>query len=332
MATQIPALADRAGWTLQHALSPAGPQAAQIHDLWQFTLWLCVLVGGVVFAAFAWALWRAQRGTEDTPPIDVAHATEQRGVRVVAAAILVVVVGLFALVTASVMTDRALASLPRANPLTIELTGHQWWWEARYEDRDPSRTFSTANELHVPVGRPVLVKLLSGDVIHSFWVPRLHGKADLIPGRTNTIQFRADEAGVYRGQCAEFCGYQHAFMAFLVVADAPDEYERWAERQRGSAIAPSSDAEKRGQQVFLQGTCVMCHAVQGTDANARFGPDLTHVGGRQTIAAGTLPNQPQHLAHWIVDPQAVKPGVNMPPNRLAAADLDALVAYLTSLK
>ena len=332
MASQLPALAERAGWTLQHALSPAGPQAAQIRELWNFTMAVCGVVGGLVFAAFVVALIRAKRGDLQAPPIDVAEAVERRGARIVIAAIVVAVAGLFALVTASVLTDRALANLPGADSLTIELTGHQWWWEARYEDDDPSRTFGTANELHVPVGRPVLVKLQSGDVIHSFWVPRLHGKADLIPGRINTIRFRADEAGIYRGQCAEFCGYQHAFMALLVVAEAPDAYERWAERQRGSAVAPSTETQKRGQQVFLSGTCVMCHAIQGTDANARLGPDLTHVGGRQTIAAGTLPNDPAQLARWIVDPHAVKPGVNMPANRLASGDLDALVAYLASLR
>jgi cytochrome c oxidase subunit II len=332
MANALPAYADQAGWTLQHALSPAGPQAAHIHELWNFTLWLCAIVGVLVFAAFLLALWRAKRGNESTAPMEVAKRSEQQGTRIVLAAIAVVVVGLFALVFASVATDRALAGLPRGNALTIELTGHQWWWEARYEDPDPSRTFVTANELHIPVGRPVLVKLLASDVIHSFWVPRLHGKADLIPGRTNTIELRADQAGVYRGQCAEFCGYQHAFMAFLVIAEAPDDYERWAERQRGSALAPSTDAQRRGQQLFLQGSCIMCHAVQGTDANARLGPDLTHVGSRATIGAGRLPNEPQQLSRWIADPQAVKPGVNMPANRMPASDLDALVAYLTSLQ
>jgi cytochrome c oxidase subunit II len=242
------------------------------------------------------------------------------------------IVGLFVLVVAIALTDRALANLPMDDPLTIEMTGHQWWWEIRYEDPDPSRTFTTANEVHIPVGRPVLVKLQSGDVIHSLWVPRLAGKRDLIPGRVSRMQLRADEPGVYRGQCAEFCGYQHAWMAFLVVAEPRDAYERWADAQRGSAIAPAAEQEKRGQQVFMQGTCVMCHAIQGTDANARLGPDLTHVASRQTLAAGALPNQPAHLARWIVEPQAVKPGVNMPPNRLPPADLDALVAYLSSLR
>jgi cytochrome c oxidase subunit 2 len=320
------------GWTLQHALSPSGPQAAQIGDLWGFTLVLCTIVGVIVVAAFLYAVLRAPRARDDTPPLTVSRESERRITRVVTLSIVATIVGLFALAVGSFVTDRALASLPMSDPLTIEVTGQQWWWEARYEDPDPSRTFTTANEIHIPVGRPVLLKLRSTDVIHSFWVPRLHGKQDMIPGRISTMRIRADEAGVYRGQCAEFCGWQHALMAFMLVAESREDYERWADAQRGSAIAPADDPARRGQRVFLEGTCVMCHRIQGTDAGARLGPDLTHVGSRATLAAGTLDNDPASLKRWIEDPQSIKPGSNMPANKLPPDDMDALVAYLTSLK
>jgi cytochrome c oxidase subunit 2 len=233
---------------------------------------------------------------------------------------------------ADFLTDRRLARLPLKDAVQIEVTGHMWWWGGRYLDSEPARMFDVANEFHVPVGRPVILKLASGDVIHSFWAPSLHGKKDLIPGRTSLLQFRVDKPGVYRGQCAEFCGFEHALMAFTVVADTPAQYQAWAARQRASAPEPGDQLQKRGQQVFMQRTCVMCHTVAGTIANARYGPDLTHMASRSTLASGTLPNTAQHLASWIVDPQRHKPGANMPPTAMSAEDLTALVAYLETLK
>jgi cytochrome c oxidase subunit 2 len=230
------------------------------------------------------------------------------------------------------MTDRALAALPVKDGIVVEVTAHQWWWELVYDDHEPSRVFRTANELHVPVGRPVLLKLKSDDVIHSFWVPNLHGKKDLIPGRISTMKFRADKPGVYRGQCAEFCGHQHAKMAFLVIAPEPAEYEAWAQAQRQPAKEPSNELQKRGQTVFLSSPCILCHTIEGTLAQARMAPDLTHLASRATIAAGTLPNSRGNLGGWILDPQGVKPGVAMPPTALGASDLHALLAYLESLQ
>jgi cytochrome c oxidase subunit 2 len=320
------------GWTWQHALVPAGVQAAEIHAAWVVTLVVCTVVGAAVFIVFVAALWRAPRGTGSSEPIAVRTDTDARLTRVVVGATLVSIAGLFALVVVSALANRAIAGMPLDDALNIEVVGHQWWWEVRYQDAEPSRTFVTANELHIPVGRPVMIRLSAADVIHSFWVPRLHGKRDLIPGRINTIRLRADEPGEYRGQCAEFCGYQHAHMAFVVVARPRDEYERWAEAQRAPAREPAGTREARGRAVFLGTTCVMCHAIKGTDANALFGPDLTHVGSRRTLAAGRLPNDPEALARWITDPHAVKPGVNMPAHRLREDDLDALVAYLSSLR
>jgi cytochrome c oxidase subunit 2 len=190
----------------------------------------------------------------------------------------------------------------------------------------------TANEIHVPVGRKVRLEVRSGDVIHSFWAPNLHGKLDLIPGYGGTTSFRADRPGVYHGRCAEFCGLQHARMDFLVIADPPERFAAWYEQQLRAAPAPADSVQQKGQQVFLSRQCAMCHAIRGTPANSRVGPDLTHLASRRTLAAGTLPNTRGHLAGWVLDPQKIKPGAKMPPNQLASDELHALLSYLQSLK
>jgi cytochrome c oxidase subunit 2 len=241
---------------------------------------------------------------------------------------------LFVLLVSSFLTGRSLHSLAAADPkpLTIDITGQQWWWQVKYENDVPSQMVTTANEIHIPVGRVVQFKLKSNDVIHSFWVPNLHGKTDLIPGHIAANWIRADRAGTYRGQCAEFCGYQHAHMGLIVVAESEEEFRNWYQTQLQSAIPPTTTQQARGQQVFLSSTCVMCHRIQGTDAGGAVGPDLTHLGSRQTIAAGTLENTRDNLAKWILDSQAIKPGNRMPPNPLNAEDLGALLDYLQSLK
>ena len=315
------------------ALASAGLQAEHIGRLWDLFLAVCVTVSLAIFAIFAWALWRAGRADERTP-VDLATLDrhEPGPYRSVIAGVAVSTLLLLVLLVASVWTDRALARMSLVDAVHVEVTGHQWWWEARYNGAVQSDSFTTANELHVPVGRPVVVTLKSDDVIHSLWVPSLGGKKDLIPGRTALLQFRADRPGVYRGQCAEFCGFQHAFMAFEVIADPPDEFEAWVQRQRAEAAEPTDPQQKRGQTVFLGSTCVMCHAIQGTSANALKAPDLTHVGSRTTLAAGTLPNTTEDMQRWIRDPQKIKPGSNMPASTLAEDDLRALAAYLGSLK
>jgi cytochrome c oxidase subunit 2 len=316
---------------LHNALDAAGPQSAHIAGLWWFTLALCGVVFVLVLAAFAWALRRAPRADESTPARS--EGPDSKRVRLtIAGAVGISAIGLFALLVASVTTDRALAHLPVQDALHVEVVAHQWWWDIHYDDKDVSKMFGTANELHIPVGRPVIVTLKSDDVIHSFWVPSLHGKKDLIPGRTSTIELRADRAGTYRGQCAEFCGLQHAFMAFLVVATPSDEFEQWADAQRATPPESSDAAVVRGKELFLSGSCMLCHAVQGTDAAARKAPDLTHVASRATLAAGTLANTPENMSRWIADPQAIKPGVNMPAHPLPQADLAALVAYMETLR
>jgi cytochrome c oxidase subunit 2 len=321
------------GAASQDALRAAGPQAAHIVDLWRLTLAICSLVFAAVLMAFLYAIWRAPRAREGTPAdVSALHRAEHGARRSVVLAILVSTILLFVLILASVLTDRALAGLALRDALHIELTAHQWWWEARYDDPEPSRMFNTANELHIPVNRPVILTLKSDDVIHSFWVPNLAGKKDLIPGRTATLQLRADRAGTYRGQCAEFCGLQHAWMALLLIAEPVDGYEAWADLQRASAAEPADAAQARGREVFMAATCVMCHAISGTLANARKAPDLSHLASRQTLAAGALPNTPEQLASWISNSQQHKPGVNMPSLQLPPQDLQYLVSYLASLR
>ena len=318
---------------IQDALHPAGPQAAHIYDLWTLMLIMCTAVFVAIVVAFLIALVRAPRATERTvADVGVIRAEERRPTLAVSVALGLSALGLIVLIVASVLTDRALAALPLKDGIVIQVTAHQWWWELVYDDHEPSRVFRTANEIHVPVGRPVVLKLKSDDVIHSFWVPNLHGKKDLVPGHEWTLTFRADKPGVYRGQCAEFCGHQHAKMVFFVVAEEPAAYEKWAEAQRQPAKEPSSDAQKRGQEVFLSSPCIMCHTIEGTLAQAKMAPDLTHLASRSTIAAGTLPNTRGNLGGWVLDPHSSKPGVAMPPTALSAADLQALLAYLESLQ
>jgi cytochrome c oxidase subunit 2 len=327
-----------AGARIQSALAPAGPQAARIGRLW----WGMLAVTSAVFVAVMIALLVAlvgarRRRAGREPPSTVpetrpAEAVERRLTRRVTIASAATVAILLAILVASTMTGRALASLASPDPLAVEVVGHQWWWEVHYKSPSPALEISTANEIHLPVGRPIALRTDSRDVIHSFWVPNLHGKRDLIPGRPSVFWLEADRPGVFRGQCAEFCGYQHAHMALLVIAEPPERFAAWAAAQRRPAAPPAGALAQRGQQVFAGLACPLCHAVQGTGAAGANGPDLTHLASRRTIAAGTLPNTPGALAGWIVDPQRAKPGTSMPPTRLGAADLQALLAYLGSLQ
>lgn len=327
------ASARAAAWPPQDALTADGPQSDHILTLWNFTLGLCTVVFVAVLAAFLWALIRAPRSSaQNAADISSLAKPEYRIYRTVAWAVGLSTLGLIILLVADVFTSRALAQLPLKDAINIELVGHQWWWEARYKDDDVSRRFSTANELHIPVGRAVVITLHSNDVIHTLWVPNLHGKKDMIPGRTALIRLRADKPGIYRGQCAEFCGLEHAMMALNVIAEPEEQYRAWYARQLANAPEPTNEQTVRGQQVFLNGTCAMCHTIQGTTANARLGPDLTHLASRGTIAAGMFPNNRGHLAGWVADAPALKPGVHMPANALPPQDLQALLAYLETLK
>jgi cytochrome c oxidase subunit 2 len=222
-------------------------------------------------------------------------------------------------------------TVPRSPRLVIDVTARQWWWDARYDGAPPDRIFRTANEIHIPVGEPVLLRLHSADVIHSFWVPRLAGKMDVIPGQTNQVWVQADAPGRYRGQCAEYCGLQHAHMGFEVVAEPHAAFERWRTAQLQTAPPPSSVAQARGL-ALAETRCGVCHAIRGSRAYATAAPDLTHLMSRATIAAGTLPNNPQSLTGWIENPQSIKPGALMPDQGLSADQLNDLRAYLETLR
>jgi cytochrome c oxidase subunit 2 len=220
----------------------------------------------------------------------------------------------------------------KEGPLTVLVTGQQFWWQVQYEDASPSRTFTTANEIHIPVGEKVLIKLEATDVIHSFWVPSLNGKMDAIPGRQNLLEIQADNPGVYRGQCAEFCGWQHAHMGLLIVAESKEDFERWRDQQVNAAHIPDDPDQQKGMEIFMTKPCVMCHEIRGTSAGGKVAPDLTHVGSRRYIGAGILPTTRGNIAAWIVDPQGIKPGVHMPTIQLEPEEIQPLAIYLESLK
>jgi cytochrome c oxidase subunit 2 len=320
---------------VQSVLDPAGPQAGRIAGLWWFMLAVCSVVFILVVASLLAALMRRSRHNDDiddTPEIAPDPERERRMKRVVVGATVVTTVILFIFLIADFSTGRELNSLKQDSALTVKITGHQWWWEVRYLDPTPSRQITTANELHIPVGRPMRLLLTADDVIHSFWAPNLHGKKDLIPGYTSETWIEAERPGVYRGECAEFCGLEHAKMAFDVIVEPADSFARWANAQRAVPPPPTDPTALRGQEVFLAAPCPMCHNISGTTATGQVAPDLTHLASRRTIAAGTLPNTRGHLAGWIVDPQTIKPGVKMPPNLLAPEELQSLLSYLETLK
>lgn len=221
---------------------------------------------------------------------------------------------------------------PPSDPLVVGVTGHLWWWEVRYRDPSGTHWVAVANELRLPAGRPVQIGLSSTDLIHSFWVPALGGKMDLVPGRVNRLVVTPQHPGVHRGVCAEYCGVQHARMALHVVVQEPQEFERWLADQAAPAAAPEGALAERGQRSFVA-LCAGCHTVRGVAEGAALAPDLTHVASRLHLGAGTLPNGPESLARWIADVQALKPGARMPSyGHLDRATLDALAAYLAQLK
>jgi len=309
-------------------LHPAGPQASAIYQLWLVMLWSSVVVFLVVIGFAVAALTHGMRRGPEPVPV----GGEKELARHVSTAVGITVVVLFTLLAESVWTGRQTSSLQTSTAVTIALTGHQWWWEVEYEDALPARRVVTANELHIPTVRPVVLKVTSRDVIHSFWVPNLQGKRDLIPGYTTAIWLAADQPGVFRGRCAEFCGLQHAHMAFDIVAEPEQEFERWLERVRQPARRPENVIAQHGQEVFMTARCAGCHTIRGTAAHGGIAPDLTHLAARGTLGAGTLPNTPAHLGEWVLNPQASKPGNQMPANPLPADDLAALLSYLGSLQ
>ena len=311
----------------------AGSPAERIARLAWFLIIVSAVTYLLVLAATGIAMRRARVRRTQGELADTRPETGKRLTRNVAIATTLTTLILLVYVSATALTGKAIAwPLNAQQPLTIEVTGHQWWWQFRYRDSLPSNWLTTSNELHIPVGRPVRVILLSNDVIHSFWIPELHGKQDLIPGHRNTMWIKADRPGVWKARCAEFCGHQHAKMAFDVVAESPAQFAQWYVRQLASALPPTDSSAKHGYDVFVQRTCIMCHSINGTEAGSNVGPELTHIASRPSLAAGSLPNTRVNLTRWILNPQIIKPGVRMPPNALSPADMTALLDYLETLK
>ena len=323
--TSVPSLPGAEGWTgTPSALEPRGAGAEQIAALWWALFWIATAVYVVVLGVLLLGLLRPRQPPEQ----DAAQFSGERFV--VAGGVVIPVIVLLGVYGLSLGTMRSLAHLERPPALTVAVTGHQWWWEIRY----PEQGFSTANELHLPVGQPVRVEVTSLDVIHSFWIPQLDRKIDVIPGQTNTIWLEADRPGIYRGQCAEFCGLQHAKMALLAVADPPEAFAEWLRQQQQPALPPEEPLAQLGEQAFVREGCIACHTIRTAEGEAiggSIGPDLTHVGSRRIIAAW-FENSRGNLAGWIADAQALKPGNRMPNFTLDAESLRGLVAYLAGLE
>jgi cytochrome c oxidase subunit 2 len=306
-------------------LVPEGPVAGQQARLgWMLLVVGCAVIVAVGLLVLAAVLRRREPAGGNVLP-------EPDGERwVVIGGVVVPAVILAAVLIASTRTLAAVVHEPRA-VTNVQIIGHRWWWELRYTGQDPQDQFTTANELHLPVGRPVRLELTTADVIHSFWIPQLAGKLDLVPGQHNVLYLEADSAGPYYGQCAEYCGRQHAGMGLSVVAEPPAQFSRWLDAMRRPASPPPAGDAAAGGQVFARSACALCHAVRGTGAGGGVGPDLTHVASRRTLA-GRLPNRTGELMAWIADPQALKPGVLMPAVPLATDELRQVVAYLQTLR
>jgi cytochrome c oxidase subunit 2 len=318
---------------MQNMLAPAGPAAARIASLGWFVLITFSAVTVIMWVLVFWVAAR-RRGTLTTHlPWDAPE--DRRWIIVGGFTIPVIVLG-----TIFALTLKTMAAFPMGdgemNPTgaDVRVIGHQWWWEVQYLAGDDAQAeVLGANEIHVPVGTPVDIELRAHDVIHSFWVPRLHGKVDLIPGVVNRIRIQADTPGMYRGECAEYCGPQHAHMILYVIAQQPSDYQAWLAQARHPAMPPADAFAQRGEQVFMDNQCVLCHTIRGTAAHGNVGPDLTHVGSRPGIAANTIPNDIGSLEAWITHAQSLKPYAQMPNiTTLNGQDARALVAYLRGLK
>lgn len=310
------------------ALNPKGPAAQQVSTL----SWIMFGAAAFVVIVVTILLLAAYRHRNNTVSQPLMAQPEDRraltlvlvGGAVIPAIVLIILMGM----SISIENAAAARNSSVRGPI-IEVVGHQWWWEVNY----PEQGITTANEIHIPVGKPVTLELSSADVIHSFWVPQLHPKLDVIPGHTNKLTIQADTAGTYRGECAEYCGVQHAHMQFLIIAQPQGEYDQWIAVQQQPALDPEAGSiEQEGQQVFTESACATCHTIQGTNAAGELGPDLTHIASRTTIGAGAIPNTRADLARWIMNSQTVKPGNSMPPMNLTSDQLEALLAYLLTLK
>jgi cytochrome c oxidase subunit 2 len=315
--------------TNTNIFSPVGTPSRAIHNLALFVLAITAAIFVVVSFLIVYAAWRYRRrpGDDDSEPPQI-FGSNQIELSWTIIPVLIVVV-LF-LATARMIFAIQDAPMPKA-ALQVTVIGHQFWWEYRY----PSLHITTANELHIPVSdgqspRPTYLKVTSADVIHEFWVPRLAGKTDLVPNRINEMWMDSQIPGLYVGQCGQYCGQQHAKMLLRVYVDTPQQFDAWVKQQQQPAA--QSPEVAAGRQAFESQACVNCHAIAGTSAHGQFGPDLTHLASRQTIAAGAAPNDPRHLENWIQDPDSIKPGSLMPAMHLEPDQVHAITSYLNTLR
>lgn len=318
--------------TYQSIYGNAASEARQFNILFLIFLIICAIMYVLVIAFLISGIIRRRRSDANVVETGRHHDSDPLMQTGLIAWGVLVGTGLAALAIASFFTDRSMASAAAHEKLTINVTGNQWWWDVSYLSSDASKTLRTANELHLPVGVPVRIRLRSNDVIHSFWVPSLAGKQDLIPGRDTDITIVPRKIGIYRGQCAEFCGVQHAHMALVIDVDSYADFLKWWSHQLQPAPAPATPLAQAGYKYVTTAQCAACHNIGGTPASGTVGPDLTHLASRRSIAAGTMPMSTGNLYGWVEDPQSIKPGTRMPIIGLEPRDLHAVVAYLETLK
>jgi cytochrome c oxidase subunit 2 len=329
---------DSAGGDLpQNSLDPGGPAAQKIDNLWWMVFWIATVIFVLVQGALIFAVLRFRRRKGEDRQVKQVHGNTR--FEIMWTIIPVVLLAAVAIPTLATLFDLRRAPDPSENALQIEVTGHQWWWEFYY----PDYGITTANEMHIPAGRTVYLTMTSADVIHSFWVPRLAGKRDLVPGRISNMKFQADEPGVFFGQCAEFCGLAHADMRQRVFAETEEDFAAWAAAQAQPAVIPTEGAAAAGWDTF-QLVCASCHTIDGTSAVGRLAPDLTHFASRTTFGGATFANTRDHLAEWLADPSALKPMrpeyndleagriMGMPNLGLTPDEIDGLIALLETLK
>jgi cytochrome c oxidase subunit 2 len=280
--------------------------------------WITGSVYLLTLAALVYFVWRRRHTLDAFPIAQLTTAESDRfATRAVAGAMILTVVLLFVMLISSFITSHRLGKMNELRALTIDVYGHQWWWEVQYpNEAEPYRMVTTANEIHVPVGTPI----------------RIQGKRDLLPGYNTDVLMQIDKVGRWRGQCAEYCGLQHAHMSFYIISESQRDFENWMTAQAQTSVAPTNARTVHGQQVFLTHACVLCHTIRGTSAGSHVGPDLTHLASRSTIAAGMLPNTVGNLGGWILNAQSLKPGSRMPPNQISGPDLQDLLAYLETLR
>jgi cytochrome c oxidase subunit 2 len=310
----------------QSIISDKSPQAHGITVLWWWMLGVATIVflGAVVLLTIAWFT----RGTEGLPFLGQREPINQGMVVVFGVAIpMVVLIALFGVSDVYLIGQTAPPN-PRSTAMTVDVIGHQWWWEVRYPDTGAE----TANEIHIPVDTRVNVVATTADVIHSFWVPQLNRKIDEIPGMRNRVLLYSNRTGVFRGQCSQFCGFQHAHMALYVFVQPRAAFNAWLSNMSAPARRPTDAMARAGEKLFMNDACASCHQIRGTPAQATVGPDLTHLGTRTTLASVTIPNNPRELAAWIRDPQKIKPGDRMPDLGLSGSEVNELVAYLEGLR